>query len=322
MLSNLERVKATLTIAWAWRVLGLPGAPAKDCHSPFRQDKRPSFSVYASRDGDRYFDHATGEKGDVVDFWAKAREKSTAAALQDLLVYLPGYKEDKPPQATYKAKPDITWPADLRAPEEMDCLALGFLRSLNATAFTLAGKLGTLKIGTVKGQLCWILTDGAGTAAEARRMDGKPFGDAKSFALPGSIKSWPVGLETTNAQLNACKRILVVEGGPDYFAGLNLCQDADFRAVLKGSVKPVAMLGAMAPIGPEAAPWVEGAQILIVPHNDLAGRKAAERWESQLARLKAAEVWIQELPQDVKDLNESFSDDPEKSISLLKAFES
>src|SRR5580658_6367521 len=62
----LDAAKARVGIADAWRALGLPGEPRRTCRSPFREDRHASFSI--SADGHLWFDHATGEGGDVVDF--------------------------------------------------------------------------------------------------------------------------------------------------------------------------------------------------------------------------------------------------------------
>ncbi|MBL9146167.1 MAG: hypothetical protein JNM99_20970 [Verrucomicrobiaceae bacterium] len=63
---SIEEIKARLTIPDVWRILQLPGAPGKSCASPFRPDKKPSFSVFD--DERRFRDHATGEGGTVIDF--------------------------------------------------------------------------------------------------------------------------------------------------------------------------------------------------------------------------------------------------------------
>lgn len=58
---RIPEVAATLFPGWK---------PEKCCHSPFRQDGNPSFSVFD--DNRRWNDFATGERGDVVDFLVKA----------------------------------------------------------------------------------------------------------------------------------------------------------------------------------------------------------------------------------------------------------
>ncbi len=63
---SIEEIKARLSIPEAWRLLNLPGEPGKSCVSPFREDRHPSFSVFA--EGRRFRDHASGDSGTVIDF--------------------------------------------------------------------------------------------------------------------------------------------------------------------------------------------------------------------------------------------------------------
>ncbi|MCX6854150.1 MAG: hypothetical protein NTV80_04505, partial [Verrucomicrobia bacterium] len=81
---NIEEIKARLSIPEAWRLLNLPGEPGKSCMSPFREDRHPSFSVFAEgrrffredrhpsfsvfAEGRRFRDHASGDSGTVIDF--------------------------------------------------------------------------------------------------------------------------------------------------------------------------------------------------------------------------------------------------------------
>jgi DNA primase len=68
---KIASIKDRLTIPVLWQILKLPGIPRKSCHSPFREDRRPSFSIY---DNDRRWkDHSTGDGGDGIEFIAKAK---------------------------------------------------------------------------------------------------------------------------------------------------------------------------------------------------------------------------------------------------------
>ena len=55
----IEAAKEKLRIPELWRLLGLPGEPKALCHSPFRKDHHPSFSIFD--EGRQAKDHATGE---------------------------------------------------------------------------------------------------------------------------------------------------------------------------------------------------------------------------------------------------------------------
>ena len=84
--STIAEAKQRLSITGVWPILGLTGKPSKSCKSPFRADKRPSFSVYVGRDGiERWKDHATGEDGDAISFLAKARGIDNKQATREFL---------------------------------------------------------------------------------------------------------------------------------------------------------------------------------------------------------------------------------------------
>ena len=319
--SAITQLRGRCTIAWAWEMLGLPGRPSKHCRSPFRDDLRPSFSVYKAGDGERWFDHGEAKGGDVVDLWARAKGLSVKEALADILSLTagasnPAKASSRPPEAP-KRSDGIRWPGDLREPTPEECQELGALRNLLPEAFWTATLLGTLKVATVYGQKSWLITDSNRRCAEARRFDGRPFmvdgQERKGFCLPGSKKDLPLGLKTTNSHLDALSNILLVEGQPDYFAALALAIDSpvNFRAV--------AMLGAATSFGLEAKQYLTGKKILIIPHNDIAGQAALPKWVKELYRLGARKVVSQALPIIHDDLNDFLqSPGPDQPFDLLK----
>src|SRR6266478_191314 len=78
----IDEIKDRFTIPMLGRELFPDWKPAKSCRSPFRDDRSPSFSVY--NEGKLFMDFATGERGDVVDFYALAKGISAPAALNAL----------------------------------------------------------------------------------------------------------------------------------------------------------------------------------------------------------------------------------------------
>lgn len=89
---DAQRLKEVLTIPVIWYRLALPGQPSRSCRSPFREDKKPSFSVYD--DGMRWKDFSTGEGGDVIDFLAKAENNSPKEAFKRFLKIAKEYGYD------------------------------------------------------------------------------------------------------------------------------------------------------------------------------------------------------------------------------------
>jgi hypothetical protein len=203
-------------------------------------------------------------------------------------------------------------------PSASDCEALGALRQLSPGAFHLAGKLGTLRTGTLYGHPAWLIRDQAIYSFEARRMDGSLWqGNKKSLALKGSKKNCPVGLLTLNHLLDELKTIVLVEGAPDYYAALALAIDSN------KNFRIAAMLGSACNIDFDpafacgmASCDLRGSSVLVIPHNDEGGLKAAARWSTQLYKLDAARVRIQQLPKGFKDLNEFVSQEQEAQCIL------
>lgn len=81
--NRIEEALARFTIPVLWRMFNLPGKPARSCRSPFREDRSPSFSIYD--EGRRWFDNATHEGGNAIDFLAKIKGISNPEAFLELL---------------------------------------------------------------------------------------------------------------------------------------------------------------------------------------------------------------------------------------------
>ena len=318
-MDKLEKIKGGISIAYLWRMMNLPGIPGKTCHCPWRKDDKPSFSVYVGKEGyDRFYDHGTGIKGDVIDFYAMCHDIMVPAAIEKLLLLI-GETEAVKPTFQAVAKTVYKPPVGLREPTDEEICGLALLRGLDAAAFDLARRLGTLIAGKhpKNGEEMWFITDPTGHGSEGRRFDGNPCraSNKKSAALPGTDKSWPYGLITASEALNACKCVMLCEGGPDYYAAIAL-------SVLAGFVPPflpVTMLGANCSIGEEAGKLFKDKRVVIVPHNDPEGGKGTEKWVNQLSDF-GARVRIQTLPCE-KDLNDFLvSPGKENPIDLLKGF--
>jgi hypothetical protein len=318
--SQIERIKAELSIAAAWRILGLRGRPARQCRSPFREDKCASFSVYQEKGWERWWDHGQAQGGDVVDLWARAKGISVKEAVAEILDLSPARSSHAkapniPPQRVSKPE-GIRWPPDIRAPLGAECRALAALRGLDPGAFDLAGQLGTLKVATVYSQKCWIITDANQRCAEARRFDGQLFPNGKKgFCLPGSKKDLPLGVKTSNPAFDQLGLLLLVEGMPDYFAALQLAMISEIN------FRPIAILGAGLTTFSDAQQYLAQKKILIICHNDPQGQAALPKWIKALYSSGAQSVVSQALPLMHDDLNDFLKDSgPDNPLDLLKGF--
>ena len=300
-----------------WHHFDFTGKPAANCHSPFRKDAKPSFSVNA--DGTLWNDFATGEAGDVVDFFQRASGLSQKDACRKF-IELAGGQITFTPRATHlqpksaDAKPKPVFP-DFRRGTVDEINHLASLRNIGPEGIEFASERGLLFFATLKDLPAWLITDAARVNAQARRMDGKQWEHigAKAWTLPGSWASWPIGI----TEARPFKSIALCEGGGDFLAAhyLALWEQSTYYPKQDISCSPVAMLGASQRIHEEALPMFADKRVRIFGHDDEAGRGAVERWSAQLASVGAdvdafsfADL-VQTDGNPVNDLNDSLKMD-------------
>jgi hypothetical protein len=85
----LQRAKDALLLPVLFKHFGFPEIllDANGCcltNSPFREDKRPSFSIYEN--GTKFKDHGTGWQGDGFDFYQHAAGKDASQAFKDFVI--------------------------------------------------------------------------------------------------------------------------------------------------------------------------------------------------------------------------------------------
>jgi hypothetical protein len=284
---TLQEAKERVRIADLWREFGYEGEPRKTCFCPFHENIRtPAFSVFD--DGRAWKCHTGCGEGSVIDFFAKAKGLSEEDACIEIIKRAEGISG-----LPRRAQARQTEPHKLQIPPAIpysEALAqrVADSRGLRIAAVNFAAIwMKTLVFAHVCEEDCWILTDASNRCAEARRIDGKPFpaiatlGERKSHSLRGSSKQWPVGLLPPAFEESWLKehvrKILLVEGGPDYLAACQLIAESTDENVL-----PVVMMGASAKISQHALPYFAGRHVTIAGHPDKAGRDAALRWALQI----------------------------------------
>lgn len=284
---SIDELKARLTVSDVWRMLQLPGEPGKSCASPFRPDKKPSFSVFD--DGRRFRDHATGEGGDVLDFIAVALKCGSAEAIQWAREHCGGAvpsraagAHERPKEAKPKPPPKLRpgTDAELEDLSERRGFAIETLRDAQAR--------GLLAFADVWRRVAWCVRDPGGRIMEGRRLDGElweAFGEmpARKCHAWGHGKTWPVNLDAAAKLPN----VALCEGGPDLLAALEIVRHEGKAE----SVGVVAMLGAAnTRFDAEALPFFRGKHIRIFCHADEAGWKAAKAWARALVDAGASRV--------------------------------
>ena len=285
---QLDAAKSRVSIADAWRALGLPGEPRRTCCSPFREDRNPSFSIFA--DGRGWHDFATGEKGDVVSFVKRATACTDAEAIRRVLelaggivapvALAPRQGPTKPVPVPYDGLAGLT----LAPPTVGEVLALAELRHWPTFAgLELAARRGLLRFSDVKHRgethRAWIFTDDARHSAQARRLDGEPW--------PGeghTCKSKPVRTDADHppglADIVACDRraVLICEGEPDTLAALLLAWAGD----IADKVGVVCLAGASKPLPLAVLEKLRGRRCRVMRQTDPAGHKAALAWAESI----------------------------------------
>jgi hypothetical protein len=315
-LSAIAEAKQRLRITALWPMLGLSGRPAKRCHSPFREDKDASFSVFTAKDGvERFKDFATGESGDAIEFLARARGITNREALPEFLWRANSEQINSTDPILYRCtertaagtdregdKPRIH-PANFRIGTTAELQALSRLRGISVEGLQVASERGVLRFGQCQGFPTWTVLDCTYRLAQSRRLDGELFvGGGKSQSWKGSQQAWPLNVHS----LGGLSKAALVEGGPDMLAAF----DYAFAEGKENTVAVIGMLGASCSIPDDALPLFKGKQVRIFPHVDEAGRKAGERWNEQLESAGAVLSWFdfdgltQDSGEPVKDFND------------------
>ena len=282
---DVAELKAQMPMPNLMQKLGLGDYCRKSCRSPFRDDKKPSFSVY--QDGGMWFfkDHATGQSGDEIIFIATLYQldprrdfKEVVARYADLAGCSSRIFTAKPAPKRPTKKVNLE---GFYRPTRYELCPIAEGRPLSIAGLEWAADRGLLMIGKLFGHEVYVVTDITNQIAEARRVDGGEFrGGRKCHALPGSNKGWPVGItEATNYPA-----IAILEGIPDLIEAHNyiLFEQASHRDKRDVHCLPVGMLGASTVISEEALPFFTGKHVRIFCHNDKAGRAAGEKWATQI----------------------------------------
>jgi hypothetical protein len=327
---NIEEAKAKLDISAVAARCFPNWKPALSCHSPWREDRNPSFSVFDQ--GQKWKDHATGDHGDAVDFLAKALDIPAQEAVRRFVEMAGGghcMPAPRPKLAPTPAPKTVdteekrqrraAWPA-MELPTEEELEAVATLRRLPVEGPQWAAIDGTLRMATLDGERCWIVRSTCGKNAQARQLDGQPFQDGslrlqplKAKTLAGSIATLPVG----NYHDTRWPAVALVEGGPDTlaaYAGI-------YRLGLLDTVAVCGMLGASMRPPYGALATMKGRRVRIFQHNDEAGAKAADGW-ARLIHNAGGTVDIWQPSQAGADLNDIFHlPEAEVSAALAEAFD-
>lgn len=330
-LPDLHEAKRIVTIPLMWRLLGLAHPPPMTggvSRSPFRQDTKPSFSVFNGSDGiSRFKDHATDESGDVVDFVCRTRscEPREAILLVRSVAAVFQLDKDDPRRVALLATCRVTNPGPEQAAAPVVTRPnLDGLVELTDTALELIVRqrgfdcVDGLRLATERGILrgeklsggdvAWVMTDAEGRHASRRLLSGEAFTfGQKAMAVKGSCASWPIGLADAKDRAH----VVICEGGPDTLAAFTLLAAGANDGTLAGTPDDngvVMMGGASCSIAGDALELFQGKTVTLVPHLDDAGLNGAAKWATQLKDAGAlVDVFdlTPHLTEGGKDLNDA-----------------
>ena len=322
--SPLDRAKAVLTIPDLWVALGLPGPapkPGAVVSSPFREDKKPSFSIFHG--GQLFKDFSTGDTGGVVKFVALAKSCDSSTAAKWLIehartapAHRPQVLATKAPKAKTLRVPNLTKPAvsalaQLAAVRRWPMFAGCEIAAQGGLLWT----CDMIDDGTTR--RAWAITDSARRSVQVRRLDGQPWAwnKAKAWTLGGSLAGWPIGA----ADIGDKPTVFLTEGTPDFLAAITLAWMED-RA---NSTAVVCLPGATQTIHSDALPNFAGKHVRICEQSDTAGEKAGRNWAAQLIEAGATVDGFT-MPAGFKDLADVLAatgDDLEPLINLFEEME-
>lgn len=319
-----EALKIKCPMPVLLRKLGLGAHAKRSCPSPLRPDHNPSWGIFQREGGWHFKDHGNDDSGDEVTLiarlkgWDEQRDfkrivdfyQATARKVEDVAPLVIVQQQPPSPPTT----PDLS---GYTAGTEEQLRRLSGLRSISVEALKLAAERGFLIFGARFNREVFGLKDQSGRLAEVRRLDGQLFPaygslpQHKSHTLPGSTKSWPLGLIESAAAPN----IVLTEGLPDFLAAFDFL----LREGKVNMVAPVTMLSASTSIEGGALNHFHNKRVRMFPHHDEAGIKAAHRWTSQLrAVTEEIDYWdFSQFPNinDLADLNSALNAVP-PSITL------
>jgi hypothetical protein len=313
---DCDALKARCPLPILMKRIGLSKYAKGSCHSPLRDDEKPSWGIFEEGGHWYWKDLGTGDHGDEITFLARYFEKDVKKDFKELLERYTRYaqqpdddedvviKSEK--SVTSKAKPDCS---GFGRGSEMEIQRVSQTRRIKTEALEWAQSRGVLLFGTWREYGVYGITDITGKAMALRRLDGKMFPagghlqERKAHVIKNSAMNWPIGI----IEAKDCERILLLEGVPDFLAAHQVIMDEN----AKDTVAPVCMLSASVDIDSEALPFFKGKQVRIVAHVDEAGIKAAVKWQKQLLAACSGMVDIVDLSKvevtdgtKIKDLND------------------
>ncbi len=300
--SPLGRAKTIITIFDAWKRLNLPGTPKRSCRAPWRDDKKPSLSIFEN--GHRFKDHGLNISGDVVDFVMRATNVTKSEAAHLIISWASFSRTGQlvRPSNNIRASGRTDKIKQQRKHPSIPFLEHGSIHDLTSLRISrhlprqapleILHQRGLLGFTNMEGVRCWILTDSAKRNAQVRPIEPTTAKwSMKAKTLPGSDTSWPIGA----ADIDGRNIVFICEGPPDLLAVATAAYMERDGGMLD-DIAFIAMTGSSSLICKEALEYMRDKECRFFIHNDPSGCKAACNWYRQLDGIAGnLSCWTSEL---------------------------
>lgn len=276
---DYKEFKDRYTISDIWNILKLPFSPGKSCYSPFRDETRPSFSVYDN--GYKFKDHGTGEGGDVIEFIKLAFNGN-----KDLIKQFINNELSSPSDYMLMAPKclveSISEPKVMQIPGTHLTPSESILEQFSISrniSIDLSEKLvidGNIEFRLIGNEICYLVTDSKRINGEIRKLDKSLFfSGTKAYPMKGIDKSWLLGGDNIQHDF-----ILLCEGATDFISAKALIHENNLP------ISPLALLGAACRnLNDELIDSIKGKHVRIAGDGDRAGLKMINNWTQILNQL-------------------------------------
>ena len=293
-------IKSRYTVLDVWRMLMPQSAQCKDgvYHSPFRDDKNPSFSI--SQQGRKWKDFSSDEGGDIYDFYQKA----TGCTWIEAVNALAAGATNQPVLAPEPPKQKILAVTDTQREFERQSVE-GFKEAINDAESALCKFLEAKKIKWQIDQSLW--KEGSLGAIDGKPVFHYPYGlKCRHEAETSRSTRWLCGSASgyvwRHQQLSSphLKQVIVTEGESDAMRLMSLVPQGMRRLI-------VAAPGcSWRPTGDYLHLIGAHRRVVIWTDNDDAGYEFAARLEKGFRDVSNCDVWTV-----------LFRDDDPKDICLM-----
>ena len=276
-IQTIKDAKTILTIEILWDHFNLPGQPAKSCLSPFRNEGRPSFSVYENSKGEILFkDHGDPDcHGDSFEFYKNCVDPDDPNIFRSFLALAEEIRRTGPPTRSSRRL------ALVKPPDLTDYIAQG--RSCSDSLLKLPRKIEEIAQGrgwlsetitrlATEGSVGW--DNGHITFNYAAGIKYRVLG-TKDFSWKGKAGTW------RQNRLARAQRVFITEGETDCISLIDTSIESSNSTV-------VVAVPSASTFDVTIIPKLANKDVVLCLDNDPAGRAATKKIASLIHGIVAS----------------------------------